>query len=91
MSGVAVHSRVYGDSRRIQVEVDTTQDGTSAWTKDFHDAGDILSLLLTIGPEEVASVRDFVTRTTNFGQARVTLACEEMDFSKYGFEKLPPA
>jgi len=91
MGGVVVHSRVYGDSGRIRVEVDTTQDGTSAWTKDFHDARDILSLLLTIAPEEVTSVRDFVTRTANFGEGHVTLACKEMDFSKYGFEKLPPA
>ncbi len=90
MEGIVVHSKVY-EGGRIRVEVDTSQDGMSAWTKDFHDAKDILSLLLAISPVETEKVRDFVTRTVSFGEGRVGLACTEMDFSKYGFEKLPPA
>ena len=91
MGRVAVNSRAYGDSGRIRVEVDTIQDGTFAWTKDFHDATGILDLLLAIAPEEVAGVRDFVTRKVTFGEAHVTLACSRWIFSQYGFEKLPPA
>jgi hypothetical protein len=91
MGGIVVHSRVYGEGGRIRVEVDTLRDGVSAWMKDFQDAKDILSLLLRIAPEETKNVRDFVTRTVNFGEGHVELPCKEMDFSKYDFEKLPPA
>lgn len=79
------------ENRKICLEIDTTRDGISAWKKDFHDAKDIMDLLLGIAPEQTEKVRDFVTRTVNFGEAHVVLPCEEMDFSKYGFEKLSPA
>jgi len=75
MGGIAVHSRVYRDVVRIQVEIDTTSDGTSAWVRDFdsNDAGDILKLLLQLAPGEVAKIRDFVTHTVNFGEAHVII------------------
>lgn len=89
MGGIAVNSRM--ENGKIRMEIDTTKDGVSAWKKDFHDAKDILNLLLAIAPAETTKVRDFVTRTVNFGEAHVVIPCQEMDFSKYGFEKLPPA
>jgi hypothetical protein len=91
MGGITVNSRAYGDSGKIRVEVDTTQDGISAWTKEFHDAKDILNLLLAIAPAETTKVRDFVARTVNFGEGYLVMPCEEQDFSEYGFEKVPPA
>ena len=91
MEGIAVNSRKYGEHGRIRLEVDTTQDGMCAWTRDFQDAKEILSLLLAIAPADTTKVRDFITRTVDFGEGNAVIRCEEKDFAKYGFEKSPPA
>jgi hypothetical protein len=80
MDTIAINSRVYGEygkGGRIRVEVDTIQDGISAWTKEFHDARDIQNLLLGLAPAETAKITDFITRTVNFGEGHVVISCEE--------------
>jgi len=89
MGTITINSRK--ESGIIRVEVDTTQGGISAWTKDFPDAKDVLNLFLKLAPTEAAKIRDFVTTKVNFGEGHIVIPCEEQDFSKYGFEKLPPA
>ena len=86
---ITINSRKEGGI--IRVEVDTTQGGISAWTKDFPDAKDVLNLFLKLAPTEAAKIRDFVTTTVNFGEGHIVIPCKEQDFSKYGFEKLPSA
>jgi hypothetical protein len=85
---------LYGEYRNggsIRVEVDTVQDGISAWTKRFDDATHIRSLLLELAPDEFAKVNDFIKATVTYGEGHVVIHCAENDFSKYGFEKMPPA
>jgi hypothetical protein len=91
MEQIVVHSRKHREGGRIEVEVDTPQGGTSAWRKDFGNPNDILELFRKIAPEEIQEVRDFVTKTVNSGEDRIILSCNEMEFSKHGFEKLPRA
>jgi hypothetical protein len=94
MGTIVVHSMLHGVYKQgghIRLEVDTAQDGMSAWSKDFDDAKDIKSLLLELSPDETVKITDFITHTVNYGEERVDIHCSEQDFSKYGFEKLPPA
>jgi hypothetical protein len=94
MDSIVFHSMQYGEvheqNGRVQVDVDTPQDGMSAWRKNFHDAKDIQNLLLELAPAETAKITDFIIQTRNFGEGHVVIPCAEKDFSKYGFEKLPP-
>lgn len=91
MKEVTLHSRAYRDKGIVRLEIDTTQGGISAWTKDFPDANEILTLFLRLAPGETAKIRDFVTRTVSFGEGHVIIECEEKNFSTFGFEKLPSA
>jgi hypothetical protein len=91
MDAIRISSRKYGENGGIRLEVSTTQDVTSAWTKHFHNAKDIRSLLLELAPEESPKITEFITATVNFGDEHVVISCQEKDFSQHGFEKLAGA
>lgn len=94
MDTISIHSMLhgkYGEGGSIRVEIDTTEDGISDWAKHFPDARDLQTLLLELAPMESTKIMDFTIQTRNFGEGHIVISCEERDFSKYGFEKLPPA
>jgi hypothetical protein len=47
--------------------------------------------LVELAPGESAKIADFITLAANFGEGQIVIPCVEKDFSKFGFEKLPPA
>jgi hypothetical protein len=88
---IIISSTVFGEDEHIRVVIETIQDGVCAWTKHFHDAKDIQRLLLELAPAESTKITDFITLTVNFREGQIVIPCVEKDFSKFGFEKLPPA
>ena len=91
MDTIVISSKVFGKNENIRVVVETIQDRVCIWTKHFHDAKDIQTLLVELAPGESAKIADFITLAANFGEGQIVIPCVEKDFSKFGFEKLPPA